>query len=360
MPAIYPDETIANPLGLNVDPAEDDGAPRQQRIWSADKAMKMWNEIVALENAVFYPSYNGTGGTLPAGPVKINGFAPGTGYLVNGNFAQGVASINIDTGTAPIVIGNIFYIAGVYKNTNNGLQPFTALSNRTGAGSLSFDPPLPMAAADDAAISLNVGFKVAAAAGVPADMILSASLADKGWSRGYKTVRFLSALDTSGAAVGDPVYLHADGSMNLAVDATMKFDQIVARVETIANPGILRGAIQEPVWGKVLVSRSARAGAAFATPYTPSATRSTLVCAIVSITQAGVADDGKVTACIDPSGANTELARVEFSPQSNPGVFWVGPLVFIVPPGIAYQLNSTQVAGTPVIAIVGSIQEYLL
>ena len=251
--ADYPDETKAQRLGYCPDPSEDDGSLALRRVFSSAKYMQLVDEIIALEQSVFYPVYNGTGGTIPAGPVTITGYNAGTGYLVNGAQAQGLKGDSLNplplyTGTAPIAIGNIFTIAGVTKNLTGGLQIFTAVTALTGAGSIQFTPPLPTAAANNAAVTVNQGFKVSPCAGVEADLLVLSSMADKTWAIGVKVGSFLTAsLDTTASTIGNPIYLTSAGLLSLTAPSAALYPvQPVAYVQTLANPGRAYGVIKSP------------------------------------------------------------------------------------------------------------------
>ena len=90
----------------------------------------------------------------------------------------------------------------------------------------------------------------------------------------------------------------------------------------------------------------------------PGKTSHIPVVATVSIQCSTTADDGLIQALL--AGA-TEVARAErIGGTIVAAETTVFCLSFIVPPNTTYQLNSTQVHGTPTNAIVGSIQEYLL
>lgn len=202
-----------------------------------------------MARATFFPVINKTGGSLVAGPVMVSGFFDGLGYLANGTFAAALDTILVDTGTLPIVIGSTFTITGVYGNnpTNNDLQIFTSTVNLTGAGSLSFTPDLPSSVADNAILRIDAGYTIALAVGRPADLILASALADKTAGYAYKFIQFTGSIDTSASTKGNPVYLTSTGAYSLTADSAMKFQQIIARVETLANPGVLRGVIQQPL-----------------------------------------------------------------------------------------------------------------
>lgn len=250
--AASPDVTLVKRSGYAPDPADDGGAPALQRVFSAAKWIGLVNEVLGLQDTNYIRVYQASGSTIPAGPVAITGYFNGLGYLVNGTFAAGLQSINVDTGTLPIAIGSLFTIAGIYSNspTNNKLQVFTSTVSLSGAGALAFTPPLPTGAADNAVIVMDAGYRIAKAVGVPADLLLLSSVATQVAGYAFKQGQFTGSIDTSGAAFGDPVYLKSDGSYSLTADApsVLTFKQIIARVETKANPGVLRGTITLPIF----------------------------------------------------------------------------------------------------------------
>jgi hypothetical protein len=94
----------------------------------------------------------------------------------------------------------------------------------------------------DASITGNPIFKVQAAdvtGSKWANAILLSSLSNNSGGIAYAAGDYTSnALNTSGAAVGDPVYLKAGGGETLTATA-----QVVGRVKTIANPGQIAGLI---------------------------------------------------------------------------------------------------------------------
>ncbi len=82
----------------------------------------------------------------------------------------------------------------------------------------------------------------------PASLLLLAALADDTNGIAYSGGTFTSAVDTTGATVGDPIYLAVGGGLVLA--APTGADQIiqeVGRVQTLANPGAISGLIRIPV-----------------------------------------------------------------------------------------------------------------
>ncbi len=245
----YPSATSAARLGYQPLPAEDDDSAYLKRVMSARKYMAFQNEVLALGKASYVPIYNNTGSEIKAGPVRVSGFFLGTGYLVNGAAAQADESFAIDTGTAPIAIGDTFTVAGAFQNPANDLMIFTATSALTGAGTLAFTPPLPNAVSDNAIITVNQGFLVSTVGDLEADLLVLADMDDKTWAIGVRAGLFDSQVDTSGAAVGDPVYLNSGGSSGLSLTppaAATKPVVVAGYVVTLANPGAVFGIIKGP------------------------------------------------------------------------------------------------------------------
>ncbi len=83
---------------------------------------------------------------------------------------------------------------------------------------------------------------------LPASLLLLASLANGANGVAYAAGEFTSALDCSGATIGDPVYLSDSGGLTLtAPGGTDKIVQEVGRVKTAANPGVIAGLVQSPI-----------------------------------------------------------------------------------------------------------------
>ncbi len=253
-----PDIRNAQRTGFCPSPALDDDSSPLRRILSARKYMAIINELIALGLAVYAPIHGNSGSDINAGPVVLQSWHTGGGYLVNGAALQGASSILVDTGTLPIAIGDVFTITGQVCNPENDLQTFvatSAIAAGAGAGTLSFTPPLTSNLADNTPIFVNAGFKIRLAdgGGTPdSDLnlwLVLNTIPQSGGGVAVKVGEFTSTLDCSGATVGDPVYLTSSGVLSLtdfasATEAAIEASQIIGTVKTATNPGVINGLIQ--------------------------------------------------------------------------------------------------------------------
>jgi len=133
------------------------------------------------------------------------------------------------------------YIANVIKAGGGAL----AVRNTTGG-------PLPAGPVTVTGYDVaNAAFLIGAAnatGAAPALVLLLAALANNTNGTAYIGGTFTAAgLDTTGSAVGNPVYLAAGGGMTLtAPTAADTIQQIIGRVQTLANPGVISGLVNTP------------------------------------------------------------------------------------------------------------------
>jgi len=82
---------------------------------------------------------------------------------------------------------------------------------------------------------------------LPAHALLLEVLANNSNGLAYSGGTLSGALDTSGTAAGDPVYLSASGALTLtAPSGADQIVQAVGRVKTVANPGDVEGLLHAP------------------------------------------------------------------------------------------------------------------
>ena len=86
-----------------------------------------------------------------------------------------------------------------------------------------------------------------AAGNSPAHALLLANLANNTNGTAYLGGTFTSGIDTSASAIGNPVYLTAGGGVTLTAPAGAdQIQQVIGRVQTLANPGVVSGLITAP------------------------------------------------------------------------------------------------------------------
>jgi hypothetical protein len=133
-------------------------------------------------------------------------------------------------------VGAIFFYPGLH--IDNSRQPFAIpVFNSTGstipAGPIALGPW----------IESNLSFNAILANGVRADAIVGVDLINGGFGVAQFLRSFTPTLDTTGAAIGNPVYQNNDGTIGL----TPPTSQIIGYVKTLANPGVVKGWIRDPV-----------------------------------------------------------------------------------------------------------------
>ena len=122
-----------------------------------------------------------------------------------------------------------------------------ALAVRNTSGSTLSAGPVKVTGYDVANASFLIGL-ADAGGNNPAVMLLLSSLANNTNGTAYIGGTFTSGIDTTSSTVGNPVYLAAGGGLTLtAPSGADQIQQIVGRVQTTANPGVISGLVLPPV-----------------------------------------------------------------------------------------------------------------
>jgi hypothetical protein len=118
-----------------------------------------------------------------------------------------------------------------------------ALAVRNTSGSTLNAGPVKVTGYDVANASFLIGL-ADAAGNNPAAMLLLSALANNTNGTAYIGGTLASGIDTTASSVGNPVYLAVGGGLTLtAPTAADQIQQIVGRVQTTANPGVISGLI---------------------------------------------------------------------------------------------------------------------
>lgn len=85
---------------------------------------------------------------------------------------------------------------------------------------------------------------------IPASGLLLSSLAPYTAGTIYAGGTFTSELDTTDASIGDYVYVATDGGLTLEKpnEEDVNYIQIIGRVQTLANPGVISGLVMPARW----------------------------------------------------------------------------------------------------------------
>jgi hypothetical protein len=137
----------------------------------------------------------------------------------------------------------LFYLFQVAKAGGGAI----AVRNTTG-GVLNAGPVKILTPGYDVANGAFLIGVADAAGNNAANALLLASLANNTNGVAYLGGTFTGALDTSASTIGNPVYLAAGGGMTLtAPTAADHIQQIIGRVQALANPGTIAGLLTAPL-----------------------------------------------------------------------------------------------------------------
>lgn len=203
--------------------------------WSATEANELKSLLMYMvsifANGRVVPVRNVCGVTLPAGPVRVTGYD-----AVYNRFTIALASANANSAAqllllAPVASESTWQASHSY--TNETIRPVAANGCRyvciAGGTSGGAEPAWPA----------TVGATVA-------DGTVTWTCEDDTYA--YAAGDFTGALDTTGANVGDPVYLSDSGGLTLSTYTQAdKVVQEIGRVETQATNGVIAGNILPPM-----------------------------------------------------------------------------------------------------------------